>query len=96
MKLVPQVQIINRSKTNLAFIFHTTIDVAIIFISDIVGGGRNSRSDNDGMLIYVGEGINEIYNMPYFDNTMKTNFSVQVINTKIFVLILYPFNGSLV
>jgi len=49
----------------------------IFFNADLVGGGRNSRSDNDGMLIYVGEGINEIYNMPYFDNTMKTNFSVQ-------------------
>ena len=31
------------------------------------------------MVIYVGEGINGVYNTPYFDATMKTNYTVQVV-----------------
>ena len=31
------------------------------------------------MVIYVGEGINGVYNTPYFDATMKKNYSVQVL-----------------
>ena len=41
----------------------------------MVGGPDTEGED---MVIYVGEGMNGIYNMPYFDNSMKTNFTVQV------------------
>lgn len=41
----------------------------------VVGGPDTEEED---MVIYVGEGMNGIYNQPYFDNSMKTNFTVQV------------------
>ena len=41
----------------------------------MVGGPDTEEED---MVIYVGEGMNGIYNQPYFDNSMKTNFTVQV------------------
>ena len=37
------------------------------------------EDDAEDMVIYVGEGINGVYNTPYFDATMKTNYSVQVL-----------------
>ena len=44
--------------------------------SALVGGGSHGEAEE--MVIYVGEGLNGVYNRPYFDNTMKTNFTVQV------------------
>jgi len=35
------------------------------------------EDDTEDMVIYVGEGINGVYNTPYFDATMKTNYTVQ-------------------
>ena len=47
----------------------------------LVGGGSHGEAEE--MVIYMGEGLNGVYNRPYFDNTMKTNFTVQVnINIK--------------
>ena len=45
---------------------------------NIFSVGVGNQLDMEGMVIYSGEGINGVYNMPYFDNTMKTNYSVQV------------------
>ena len=47
----------------------------VICLGSVVGGPDTQEED---MVIYVGEGMNGIYNMPYFDNSMKTNFTVQV------------------
>ena len=47
----------------------------VICLGWVVGGPDTEGED---MVIYVGEGMNGIYNMPYFDNSMKTNFTVQV------------------
>ena len=49
-----------------------------IWLPGGVGGG--SDGDREGMLIYVGEGdgLTGMYGRPYFDNTMKTNYTVQV------------------
>ena len=53
----------------------------LICLGSVVGG---PDSEEDDMVIYVGEGMNGIYNQPYFDNSMKTNFTVQVrIATKV-------------
>ena len=47
-------------------------------ITDSVGGGVDG--DTEGMVIYFGEGdgLTGMYGQPYFDNTMKTNYTVQV------------------
>ena len=47
----------------------------LICLGSVVGGPDTEEED---MVIYVGEGMNGIYNQPYFDNSMKTNFTVQV------------------
>lgn len=49
----------------------------LVFNAGGVGGG--SDGDREGMLIYVGEGdgLTGMYGRPYFDNTMKTNYTVQ-------------------
>ena len=47
----------------------------MICLGSVVGGPDTHEED---MVIYVGEGMNGIYNQPYFDNSMKTNFTVQV------------------
>lgn len=43
-----------------------------------MGGGVDG--DTEGMVIYIGEGdgMTGMYGQPYFDNTMKTNYTVQV------------------
>jgi len=48
----------------------------VIMTSDV---GGNQRRDTDGMVIYVGEGagMNGIYNTPYFDQEMVSNYTVQ-------------------
>ena len=48
--------------------------------------GLGVEDDAEDMVIYVGEGINGVYNTPYFDASMKTNYSVQV-------LLCYHFKG---
>ena len=50
----------------------------------MVGG---PDSEGEEMVIYVGEGMNGIYNMPYFDNSMKTNFTVQVVDLQQFQIL---------
>lgn len=47
----------------------------VICLGSVVGGPDTEEED---MVIYVGEGMNGVYNQPYFDNSMKTNFTVQV------------------
>lgn len=48
---------------------------SLLFNAALVGGGSHSEAEE--MVIYMGEGLNGVYNRPYFDNTMKTNFTVQ-------------------
>ena len=40
--------------------------------------GGNQRRDTDGMVIYVGEGGGGMFNTPYFDQEMVSNYTVQV------------------
>ena len=44
-------------------------------IGPVVGGPDTGGED---MVIYVGEAMDGMYNIPYFDKSMKTNFTVQV------------------
>ena len=46
--------------------------------------GGNHRSDTDGTVIYVGDGIEGMFNTPYFDQEMLTNYTVQVNMTRIY------------
>lgn len=52
------------------------VTVLIIIMASDVGG--NQRRDTDGMVIYVGEGGGGMFNTPYFDQEMVTNYTVQV------------------
>ena len=45
---------------------------------DLVIVGDGTQVDHEGMIIYEGDGLNSDYSLPYFDSTMKTNYTVQV------------------
>ena len=61
------------------FTFHTSIDTFSASSPSCTGLGLGVEDDAEDMVIYVGEGINGVYNTPYFDATMKTNYTVQVV-----------------
>ena len=60
-----------------SYILDTKVMNDLRFTLADVGG--NQRRDTDGMVIYVGEGagMNGIYNTPYFDQEMVSNYTVQ-------------------
>ena len=47
-------------------------------LNNLADFGGNQRWDTDGMVIYVGEGGGGMFNTPYFDQEMVTNYTVQV------------------
>ena len=40
--------------------------------------GGKQRRETDGTVIYIGDGGGGMFNTPYFDQEMQTNYTVQV------------------